>query len=421
MNPIWKTQQTGRLIRRAHLAKPIAACAALALTLVPSMSMVRGAGLHDAGPIVIGATLPMTGSLGGFGPLIKAGYQLAVDDVNGAGGLNVGGSMRLVTLHVLDDQSDPNLASMQARTLILRDNATALLGSVSPPLNIPVALVADRLTRPMVTSFTPHLAWLSGRPSGWRYAWNVFGDDVQGSDLTFQTANLVKTNRRIALFTDTEPDGLNEGQVVTRRAPAFGYTVAYHASFAVGTTNFSSQIKAAQAAGAQVLVAQMIPPDAITLWKQMKALGYRPVIAFCAKGANSDGFRQALGKLAEGAMTTDWWSASRGYPQTQRFVARYAKQLGGITTDLSTIVTAYSIARVLFDAIVSAGSTDPAAINDALARTHRTYPLGPIAFDPHHMDVLLSVMDQWQGANMVQVFPTGKGATRIEAPLPGLE
>jgi branched-chain amino acid transport system substrate-binding protein len=83
------------------------------------------------------ASLPLTGPLSVFGPQIRTGYQLAVDDVNGAGGLNIAGSRRMVALHVLDDQSDPNRASAQGRTLILRDNAVALLGAATRRSTIP--------------------------------------------------------------------------------------------------------------------------------------------------------------------------------------------------------------------------------------------------------------------------------------------
>ena len=420
MNSMRKTLRAGGLFRRPRLARTVVACGALALTLVPGMSMVHGASLRDTSPIVVGASIPMTGPVGPLGSPIQVGYQLAVDDVNGAGGLNIGGSRRMVALHVLDDQSDPNLASAQARTLILRDNAVALLGGATSPINISLSVVADQFRRPLVTSFVPVHAWLSGRPSGWHYAWQFFTDEVSQCDAQYQAANLVKTNRRVALFNTTDQDGIAFGALCAQRAPASGYTIADHASFPNGTTDFSSQIAAAQAANAQVLIAAMAPPDAITLWKQMKALDYRPSIAICEEGADTAGFRQALGKLAEGAMAGNWWSASFGYPQTQRFVARYAKQFGGITPDLSIIVTAYSAARVLFDAMVAAGSTDPAAINAALARTHKTYPIGPIAFGPNHADGLPQVMDQWQGTNAVQVFPAGKGAAQIETPPPGL-
>src|SRR6266852_2869413 len=291
----------------ALLALSIAACGG------------SGSGAASNQTVVIGATLPMTGPLGGVGPILKAGYQAAVDDANAAGGVKVNGTQEKIQLVVLDNASDPNTASSQATTLYLQDNAVALLGPFTPPLTISVSNVAERLKRPLIATATPVEAWLAGRPTGWQYSWDVFFDENQQTSLVFQTANLTTTNKRIALFNDTEQDGITMGKLWLQKAPQYGYTIVYHAQFPVGTTNFSSQIAAAKAANAQVLIAQMIPPDAITLWKQIKALGYRPVTAFCEKCGDAGGFRQALGTLAEGTMAGNWWSASLGFPQTQRF------------------------------------------------------------------------------------------------------
>jgi len=49
-----------------------------------------------------------------------------------------------------------------------------------------------------------------------------------------------------------------------------------------------------------VLIAQMIPPDAIALWKQMKASNYVPRAAFCEKCASVTAFAQALGRSPTG-------------------------------------------------------------------------------------------------------------------------
>lgn len=412
--------RVGQASRHRHLTQAIVAGGTLALTLIPGIPNARAVGLRDSGPIVVGASLPLTGSLAVYGPLIRMGYQQAMDEVNRNGGLKIGGNRREISLHVLDNQSDSSMAGEQARTLVLRDNAVALLGAASPPLNNPLSVVADELKRPLVMSFVPIQNWLSSRPSGWHYAWDMFFDESHACNVMYRASNLVKTSRRVALFTDTEPDGVVMGGLCTQKAPKFGYKIVYHASFAVGTTDFSGQVAAARAAHAQVLLANMTPPDAIALWKQMKAVGYQPRIAFCGKGANNGGWRRALGPVAEGTMTADWWSPSMGFPQSRRFVSRYAKQFGGRTPDLSSIVAAYSVARVLFDALVTARSTDPEAVNTALARTHKTYPLGPISFGPNHAHALVYLMVQWHGVNTVRVFPTGQGAARIEAPPRGL-
>jgi branched-chain amino acid transport system substrate-binding protein len=362
----------------------------------------------------------MSGPLAPFGTNIQLGYQRAVDDVNKAGGLDVGGTKRPVSLVVLDNQSDPNMASDQARTLFQRNNAVALLGAATPPLNIPISNVADQLKRPAVIGACPIRAWLSGKPDGWQYAWDIFFDELQMTDLQFQASDLVQTNKKVALFTDTEEDGVVMGDLWEQKAPKMGYEIAYHAKFPVGTTNFSSQIDAAKSSQSQVLIAQMVPPDAFALWKQMKALGYQPVMAYCEKCGNSSAWHQVLGDVGEGANAADWWSASLGYPESQDFVNAYAAQLGGQSTDLSAIVSSNAAARVLFDAITKAGSTSPEAINAAIGQTDKTYPVGPVKFAQDHTAPLKTVMDQWQGPNMVRIYPTGEGAAPVKSPVPGL-
>lgn len=391
----------------------------LAVLFMMSLAACGGtAGAGGSQTVVIGTTLPLTGSLASFGPLIQTGYMKAVNDINASGGLTVGGTKHKVQLIVLDNQSDPNMASQQARTLLLKDNAVALLGAFSPPLDIPISNVGEQLHRPVIQSLTPLEAWLSGRQGGWNYAWDLFFDENQMTNLQFQTSSLVKTNKRVALFTDTEEDGITMGKLWEQKAPQFGYQVVYHAQFPVGTTNFSSQIAAAQAAKADVLIAQMIPPDAAGLWKQMKSLGYQPKTAFCEKCAATSAWRTILGSVAEGTMTVDWWSPSLSLPDTNTFISTYGKN--GITTDLSAIVAMNSVAQILFDAITQANSLDPAAINAAIGKTNKTYPVGHIQFGSNHTAPLIAGMDQWQGQNMVRVYPASQGAANVESPIPGL-
>jgi len=341
-----------------------------------------------------------------------------VSDVNASGGLDIRGTRYKIQLTILDNKSDPDTASQQARTLFLQDNAIALLGGVSPSLNIPISNIAEQIKRPVVQSLTPLEAWLHARQGGWNYAWDTFFDENQMTEVQFQTSDLVKTDKRVALFTDTEEDGVTMGKLWEQKAPQFGYQVAYHAQFPVGTTNFSSQIAAAKAANADVLIAQMLPPDAAGLWKQMKALGYQPKTAFCEKCANNSGWHQLLGPLGEGTMAADWWSPSLGLPQTSEFISAYGKN--GINGDLGQIVASYSVTRVLFDAIAQAQSIDPTAINTALGKTNKTYPVGHIQFGANHTAPLIAGEAQWQGVNSVRIYPMGSGTGKLEAPVPGL-
>ncbi len=369
--------------------------------------------------LLLGATLPITGPLSTFGTVLQLGYSRAINEVNASGGLDIKGTKYKVQLTFLDNKSDPDTASQQARTLFLKDNVAALLGSATPSLDIPISNVAEQLKRPTIMTVSPVEAWLGARTSGWNYAWDIFFDENQSTKSNFEASNLIQTNKRVALFTDTEEDGITMGGIWAKEAPGYGYTIAYHASFPVGTTDFSSFIAAAKTANADILIAQMLPPDAIALWKQMKALNYQPKAAYCEKCASNSGWPKALGAVAEGTMNNSIWDPSEGYPQASAFESAYGATW--MTPDLGVIVYAYTDAKVTMDVINKAQSLDPNTINAAVPQVTGMYPAGQISFGANHAAITGSVEEQWQNGKNVQIYPQISGSnTKIETPVPGL-
>jgi len=403
----------------------VAAALTVAAGFVLSGCASGGSGASTSasgGPIVIGSTLPLTGSLQAFGTSLQTGYRKAVDEVNAAGGLDVGGSKRQVTLDIQDNASDADKASSQARNLVLSDGAVALLGPATPQLTIPVSIAADQAQVPLISTITPLEAWKGGSSDGWKYAWDVFFDEDQMTDTQYQTADLVSTNKKVALFTDQEEDGVVMGGLWSSKASEFGYDIAYQAQFPVGNANFSSQVAEAKASGAEVVIAQVIPPDGIALLKEMKAQSYVPKLVFLEKAGNTGGYPKLSDGLAEGTLAANWFAKGMGLPDEDSFISEYASQLGGVNSDLGTVVYGYSIAKMLLDAISSAGSTDPDAINDAIAKISGDYPLGSVAFGDDHTSATVAVQTQWVGEDQVLVLDTqGKAANPIVTPTAGLQ
>lgn len=370
--------------------------------------------------VVIGASLPLTGGLSALGSIIQEGSQAAVDAANADGGVTVDGEQRQVELAVLDSRSDPNLVADQSESLVLEQEVVGLLGSISPPLTIPASTVADLEQVPLVASQTPLNAWLEGNESGWQYAWNLFFDEDEMTDQQFLTADLVPTNKRVALFTDTEDDGVVMGGLWEEKAPDFGYEVAYRAEFPVGTTEYTSFIREAQAAQAEVVIAQMIPPDALALWKQMKALGYAPQVAFAEKAAAADAFAAELGPIAEGTLVTHGWT-DRGDEATAALLEEYGGEYGE-AADMANFMLSYTAASVLIDAVERAGSTDPDAVNEAIAATDGSYPVGDVRFADDHTYAVTPAVAQIGGGSRANVYhPDGLGVSPLVAPAPGLQ
>src|SRR6266545_2828755 len=91
-------------------------------------------------PIVIGASLPLTGEFSQPGGAAKRGYDVWVELVNEKGGI-LG---RPVRLTVLDDASEQNTVVADYNRLITRDKVDLLLGTFSSLLNLPASAVAER-------------------------------------------------------------------------------------------------------------------------------------------------------------------------------------------------------------------------------------------------------------------------------------
>ncbi len=395
----------------------VATGATLALTLT-ACGVGATAGEADE-PIVLGATLPLTGSLGVFGAVVQAGYEQAVEAINADGGLEVDGTARQLELVVKDNKSDPTVVTSTARSLINDDGAVAQLGGATPPLTIPLSLVADQEQIPAISGLTPTLAWLEANEDGWQYAYDVFIDEVEQTAVNFQASDLVETNKKVALFTDTGEDGRAMGALWEQQAPDFGYEIAYRAEFPVGTTDFSQFIGEAKASGAEVVIAQVIPPDAVALWKQMAALDYQPKTAWAEKGGTV-GFGDAAGPLAEGASVFGWWTPDNGNVGGQEVydanTAEFGDGLGA-----QGVVSSYAMVEILADAITRAGSTDPDALNEAIGQTKDLgTALASITFDEKHRAVIPVSAVQWQGDAQPTVWPADQAEAPLVAPVPGL-
>ncbi len=403
--------------RPRHRRLALAAGLSLAVLVSACASQSSGSSGQDA-PITLGASLSLTGALGSFGVDQRAGYQQAVADINAAGGVKIGGTGHQVKLVVLNNQSDPTTASQQVRDLVLKDGAQAVLGAGTPPITVPQALIAETLRVPYLTTNTPVGAFAAGNKSGWEYSWDMFFSEPEQAANIIAAVGRFPTNRKIALFTDNEPDGVVERPLYKAAAAAAGDQVVGDFSFPVGTTDFTSFITSAKAKGAQIVVGQMDPPDAVTLFKQMKSLGYAPKIGIVAKAADFVSWVDALGHIAEGTLLEAVWLPGWNYPGTAHVEATLGKKFDNLG-DLGTATAAYSVAEVILNAFKRAGSTDASPVNNALASTNLTTPYGPVRFAKNHTATMGFAVAQWQGTKTVPVWPAVKGA-KLEFPMAGL-
>jgi len=337
--------------------------------------------LVNSDAIVIGTTLSLTGSLGLLGRPLEAGYQQEVADVNAAGGIAIGGAKEKLKLVVLDNGSDPSTASSQAAELVQHDHAVALLGSATPQIVLPTAVAAEQLRVPFVTSQMPVEAFASGDKTGWTYSWDLFYDEQQQATAAAKALATSVGNKKVALFTDNEPDSVVERPLYEAALKADGLDVVGDYTFGVGTTDFSSFIADAKAHGAQLVAGQLTPADGAALLKQLTSLGFRPKAAFLA-GTSDAGYQPpAVGRLAQDTLSAAYWSPGQASPGQLAVISpTLGKKYSG-SPDYAPAALAYAVAEVVTDAVAAAGSTNPAKLNAAIAHTDARTTAGQVTFN----------------------------------------
>jgi branched-chain amino acid transport system substrate-binding protein len=331
--------------------------------------------------IVVGTTLSLTGSLGALGRALEAGYQQEIANVNAAGGVVIGGTREKLKLVVLDNGGNPSTAAAQATDLVRTDHAVALLGSATPLIVTPTALIAEQLRVPFVTSQLPVEAFASGDKTGWTYSWDLFYDEQQQAADAAKALASVPGDKKVALFTDDEPDSVVERPLYEAAFKAAGLDVVGDYTFPVGTTGFSPFIAAARANGAQLVAGQLAPADGVALRAQLASSGFRPKAAFLA-GTSDAGYQSpSLGRLAQDTLTAGYWSPGQASPGQLAVISPTLGRKYAGSPDYAPAAVAYAVAEVLTDALTAAGSANPAKLNTAIAHTDARTTAGLVTFN----------------------------------------
>ncbi|GAA5040651.1 branched-chain amino acid transport system substrate-binding protein [Thermocatellispora tengchongensis] len=397
---------------------------AILTALLPALLLTAacgaGAGQDADAPVVLGASLSLTGPLGTIGRPQQAGLERLVADVNARGGVQVGGVRRELALRVLDNRSEAAAAGQQASELILKDSAAALVGGCTPPINTPIAQIAEKNRVPLVTSCFPLGAFRDAAPAGgWTYAWDFHFEETEQARVLVEAAGLAGAAKKAALFTDNEVDGVIQRKLFRDAAVKAGYEIVGDYTFPVGQSDFSSFVNDAKRAGAEVVLGQMIPPDGIALVKQMKSLSYTPKVIGIAKAADTASWLDGLGELADNTVHNGFWVPDRARPATAAFLKAMEGRFAD-TASLGIAAAAYSVGEVVADALARAGSTDPEKLNEAIGATKGAFVFAEVAFGPDHTSPTPVTAEQWQDGVTRQVFPAVEGVTLRTPPL-GLE
>ncbi|HLG73928.1 MAG TPA: amino acid ABC transporter substrate-binding protein [Chloroflexota bacterium] len=388
-------------------AKPAASAAASAgASAKPAAS---GAAAASGSEIKLGAVLPITGAFASSGKYFQQGYQMATDEVNGAGGVDVGGTKMKVTLDLLDDGSNGTNSRALVEKLVTQDKVNELLGGYDTSLVEAQEVVPDQYKIPMVEGGGAASAIFA---RGYKY---VFGTlqtiDLLGSiTMDFlqdqvDQGHLPKPSK-IALVWENTDHGKDYQKGVQDyvKAHSDSFQVVLDQSFDLNGADFTPLLTQVKSANADIFLSDAHLPDYITMHRQYTQMGLsHKLVSYAARGPDQSA-RQALGPAADGLVAGLWWSPVLPDPRSQKFAADYKAKYNATADWFQAL--AYETARVMFAGINKAGSLDGTKVRDAIAGLDikdSILPGGEIKFQPDGRPTTPYMMVQNLPNNEVQI------------------
>jgi branched-chain amino acid transport system substrate-binding protein len=407
---------------RSHPARLVSLGTAAVLTTALAAGCGSSGGTSGAKPpILIGASLSLTGDFSADGQAYEKGYELWEHDVNAHGGL-LGRKVKLV---ILNDNSSPTQVDTNYTDLITVHHVNLTFGPFSSLLTAPAAEVAHRygfafvegaggaplvfseklpnvfdVSLPVANELDPLVDWIKSLPASQR-----------------------PTTAAYPMADD--PFATPQVQLAQSELQPLGIKTAYSKIFPEEVPDYKPNADLVAATGAQMVVLGSTDVPTVSSFMQaFEQQHYNPKIFIAAAGPDQGAaFTSAVGVAnATGMMVPDAWYPGYANTASQAMVKEYVAKYGGTASDVNAdVAEAYSVGQVTAEAVKATGGTDGSKI---ITYLHSGVTLqsvqGPVKFNSLGENVkAIAFIFQWQNGNFVQVLPaSAAGSVKIIDPKP---
>lgn len=388
-------------------------------------------------PIVIGAPLS-TAFLYGWDA--ERGIKLAVEEINAAGGVNIGGKKRPFKVEVIDTRDlEPGVpvseALMGLEKLILEKKADFIIGG---PVRSEAAMAAmDLLNKYKKVSIlttgvlTPaYTAKIAENYDKYKYCFrNTSHVGVMTNELVTLFEDMKKSHgfSKAYIMVQDVAHARGGGEALAKALSAKGWTILDTKIYPTGTGDYSVGLLDAGKKNAEVLFLWMDMPESAILLKQWADMKLKSIPVGFVNAAEQPGFYKATGGKGEYLivnLVNGGNAPAKITPWTMKFVDAYKKKWGLEPEGYGTS-SSYMAVYQLKDALEKAGKTDSDAVITALENSDIMGVYGRMRFDKKNHQIIPSYdpkegavtgVIQWQKDKRVQIFPPSVAMGKVQLP-----
>jgi branched-chain amino acid transport system substrate-binding protein len=322
--------------------------------------MLALAPAQAADPIRVGVVTPLSGTYAPIGKQVRWGAELAVKEINAAGGVNG----RPFELLFEDEEANPPVAVRKAEKLLQQDKVDLLTGTVNSGSTLAVGQVAERNDRILVTtvSYAPSITGAQCSANVFRVNANAY---MQSNALTSWLIKNAPGKRYFFIGPDYEM-GRSTISAFQSDVKRLGGTDAGATFPPLGAKDFTPYIGQIRAARPDVIMTATAGNDTVRLLTQLNEYGILndKLTLAGAAGAVTQENLGAMGGAGEGFLSAAGYSTDIDTPANKKFVPTFKKEFQH-DPDLFAADT-YGLFYLFKQAIEKAGSTDTAKVRAAM-------------------------------------------------------
>lgn len=355
---------------------------AAAVALVLGLAACGGGGLTEGGgdagtetgDILVGMLTPLSGSSAAIGPYMKNGAQLAVNEINAAGGVN-GRQLKLV---VEDEACDPKTAAAGAAKLVTQQVVVSVGGYCSSA-TLPTLSIFGKSNIPMIIPAANSNDLVKNTPK------NVFLLNGTGAQQAQAAVEFMKGAgiKAVALVDDNTSYSKD---ITTRTAEDLKAVpevkVVGQQSVTAGESDYSAAVTSIVRAKPELVYWTGYYQEGGLLIKQLRSAGYTGKVMVADGSVDKQLITIAGAGNAEGVLAT-MTQTPQTIPGGDEWIAKYKKAFNADPGPYSP--QSYDAVRVAAEAVKSANSTKGDAVIAALTKLDG-FPIfsGPLKFTPEH-------------------------------------
>jgi branched-chain amino acid transport system substrate-binding protein len=309
----------------------------------------------------IGAIGPLSGGGTAWGLALQRGVQLAIDKVNGAGGLKIGNDTRKLRLAMVDGQYSATGGRTAAERLINLEKVKYIIGPIGSPASLGAVSVTNAAKVLMLSDgFNPNILKNGAHAA---YNFRVMNTNHEfGPSMIRWFHEHYPQVKKVALVGTNDATGQSVLPALAKVYAANGFQT-WIEMFDRGAQEFTPLMTRMMAQNVDALdLNSNSPGDAGLLLKQARQTGFKGKI-WQIGGPSVEEIMQVGGPLAEGFLSLEIFNPSD--PAFQKFIAAYHVKWSGVMNSQAPLWN--NAAEMLFEALRRAGSPEVDKVRDAVA------------------------------------------------------